>query len=77
MDKSNIGNAIIGLAGWSLANIPHVIESISGMITVITSVMGVIMLSVSIRTGIINYRMKKIEYRKAKQEADRENENAN
>lgn len=60
----------MGLAGWSLANIPHVIESISGMITVITSVMGVIMLSVSIRTGIINYRMKKIEYRKAKRQEE-------
>lgn len=70
MDKSNIGNAIIGLAGWSLANIPHMIESISGIITVVTSIMGVVMLTISIRTGIVNYRMKKIEYRKAKRQEE-------
>lgn len=69
-NKTNITNTIVGVSGWLLSNIPNMIESISGIITVVTSIMGVVMLTISIRTGIVNYRMKKIEYRKAKRQEE-------
>lgn len=75
MDKTNVSNAIVGITGWTLANVPHMIESISGIITVITSIMGVVMLAVSIRTGILNYRMKKMDLEERRRKSEKENTN--
>lgn len=61
MTKENIINTGLGVMGWTLANVPAWIGSISELITIISSVMGIAMLAVSIWTGVVNYRIKKIE----------------
>ena len=74
-----IGNTTLGAAGWALANAPTMFEHIQGGIAVISSLMGLAMLVISIRTGIVNYRMKKmdLEERKKKAEQNQSGENAN
>ena len=62
----NIEITILGIAGWFLSNVPNWFEGITGIIAVCSSGLGLIMLFISIRTGIVNYRLKKIEYTEKK-----------
>lgn len=66
----NIEITILGVAGWFLSNIPTWFENITGLIAVCSSLLGLAMLFISIRTGIVNYRLKKIEYEQKKKEHD-------
>lgn len=64
----NIEITIVGAVGWFLSNAPGWFENITGMIAVTSSAMGLMMLFISIRMGIVNYRMRKFEYEKKKKE---------
>lgn len=64
----NVEITIVGAVGWFLSNAPGWFENITGMIAVTSSAMGIMMLFISIRTGIVNYRLKRFEYEKKKKE---------
>lgn len=60
----NWTNASIGIAGWFIANARIYIQNMNEISVVITSILGIIMLTISIRTSIVKHRMKKLQYRK-------------
>ena len=64
----NWTNASIGIAGWLIANARIYIQNMNEISVIITSLLGIVMLIISIRTSIVKYRMKKIEYRRMKRE---------
>jgi len=64
----NWTNASIGIAGWLIANARMYIQNMNEISVIITSLLGIVMLIISIRTSIVKYRMKKIEYRRMKRE---------
>ena len=66
----NWTNAGIGIAGWLIANARIYIQNMNEISVIITSLLGIVMLIISIRTSIVKYRMKKIEYRRMKREED-------
>ena len=66
----NWTNASIGIAGWLIANARIYIQNMNEISVVITSILGIIMLTISIRTSIVKYRMKKLEYRKQLKERE-------
>lgn len=60
----NWTNASIGIAGWLIANARIYIQNMDDISTIVTSVLGIIMLTVTIRTSIVKYRMKKLDYKR-------------
>ncbi len=71
---------LIGGLGWILTNVsfvfdlpfwimlPEWFESLGGVIVISSSAMGGIMLFISIRIGVIDYRLKKISYERRKKD---------
>lgn len=68
----NWANAGIGIFGWFIANARLLFKSMDQISLTITSLLGVVMLVISIRTSIVKYRMKKIEYRRMKRQEEEE-----
>ncbi len=70
----NFTNTIFGLLGWTMTNAPtmQVFESLNGVILVTSSSLGIVMLFISIRTGIVNYRIRELELKEKKKALEKE-----
>lgn len=64
-DRINLG---MGFTGWMLAISKVFLKDINEVIILSSSLLGVIMLIISIRTAVIKYRIKKVELKKLEKE---------
>lgn len=63
-------NVAIGMIGWLLAMSKIYLSNINDVIILVSSVLGIIMLAISIRTAVVKYQIKKVELKKLKKELD-------
>lgn len=68
----NWTNASIGIAGWLIANARMYIQNMNEISVIITSILGIIMLTISIRTSVVKYRMTRLELRRMQRREDEE-----